>query len=83
MNVEQAIPLATTTHAHLWDVGLRPIAPLLVRMANGLDPVERAGIKSEWVDLFHTLATPLCSRDLDLLRSNGQPVEMQYELIPP
>lgn len=82
LHIEQAIPLATTTHAHLWDVGLRPIAPLLVRMANGLDPAERASVKSDWVELFHNLAEPLCRRDLDLLRGNGQPVEMQYELSP-
>lgn len=82
LNIEQAMPLATTTHAHLWDVGLRPIAPLLVRMANGLDPVERAGIKSAWVDLFHALAEPLCNRDVDLVADGGMPVEMQYELTP-
>lgn len=82
LQIEQAIALATTTHAHLWDVGLRPIAPLLIRMANGLDPAERASIKSDWVELFHTLAEPLCDRDLDLGSRKGEPVEMQYELSP-
>jgi len=82
LQIEQAIPLATTTHAHLWDVGLRPIAPLLIRMANGLHPAERVSIKSEWVELFHTLAEPLCNRDLDLVADGGPPVEMQYELTP-
>ncbi|MBU0616770.1 MAG: methyltransferase domain-containing protein, partial [Planctomycetes bacterium] len=31
LEIIEAMPLATRTHAHLWDIGLRPIAPMLVR----------------------------------------------------
>ncbi|MHC4611383.1 MAG: class I SAM-dependent methyltransferase, partial [Planctomycetota bacterium] len=34
--VERAIPFVTRTHAHLWDVGLRPIAPMLIELANSV-----------------------------------------------
>ena len=61
------------THAHLWDVGLRPIAPLLVRMTDGLNRKTRAAIKRDWVELFLELLTPLCKPDLDLWPGRDEP----------
>ena len=51
LQIEAVTPFITRTHAHLWDVGLRPLAPLLVRMANGLTPASRSAVKREWVEL--------------------------------
>ncbi len=82
LSIENATPFVTKTHAHLWDIGLRPIAPMLVRMANALSPATRAAIKTEWVDLFCELLEPLCDPSLDLLSGNGDPAETQYVLRP-
>lgn len=73
-------PFITATHAHVWDVGLRPIAPLLVKMANGLASEKREAIKAEWVDLFETLLTPFCRPDMNLTPEKGDPGEIQYIL---
>lgn len=86
--VELATPFATRTHAHLWDVGLRPIAPLLVRMANALTPQTRAAVKQDWVALLEELLTPICREDFELVggeggrvaASDGGPAEVQYVL---
>ena len=76
----EALPLATRTHAHMWDIGLRPIAPMLVRMANELKPETRLEIKQDWTALFRELLTPMCRLDFDMFSEESEPAEMQYVL---
>lgn len=80
--VESATPFVTSAHAKLWDVGLRPLAPLLIRMANGLTPANRASIKRDWVELMLDLLTPLSVPDLAFGPMDTQPAEIQYVLSP-
>ena len=82
LSIESVTPFVTRTHAHVWDIGLRPLAPLLVKMANALTPATRAAIKQEWVDLFSDLLTPLCNPTLDLFPPHSPPAELQYLLTP-
>lgn len=79
--VKAVEPIATLTHAHIWDIGLRPIAPLLVRMANALNPQTRAAIKRDWVSLLMELLEPLTRPDLHLV-GKAEPAELQYILRP-
>ncbi len=82
LDVVEAKPFITRTHAQIWDVGLRPIAPMLVKMANGLRPENRAAIKREWVELFMDLLTPICRADFDLFTTSSEPAEILYVLAP-
>lgn len=82
LRIEQALPFITRTHAHLWDIGLRPIAPMLVRMANGLTPETRAAVKREWIDLFVELLLPFTRPDVDLFETPSEPAEILYVLKP-
>jgi SAM-dependent methyltransferase len=82
LEIIDATPLATRTHAHLWDIGLRPIAPLLVRMANELTPETRLTIKRDWIALFCELLKPMCRPEFDLFVEAHEPAEMQYVLRP-
>ena len=82
LEIEDAFPFVTDAHARLWDVGLRPIAPLLVRMANGLSGESRSSVKRDWVELFMELLTPLRRSDLSISGVGADPVEMQYVLRP-
>ena len=66
----------------LWDVGLRPIAPLLVRMTRELSPATRAAIKRDWVALFESLLQPLCDPTFELFDDRAEPAEVQYVLRP-
>ena len=80
--VEQATPFITSTHARIWDVGLRPLAPMLIKLANAADDRTRTAVKREWVDLFMELAIPICDAGLDLFDQGGEPAEIQYVLRP-
>jgi len=80
LTIVEATPFITKTHSHIWDVGLRPIAPLLVRMANNLTPKTRESIKHDWVDLCCELFEPICRGDFDLFDKQDEPAEMQYVL---
>lgn len=75
-------PLATRTHARMWDVGLRPIAPLLVRMTRELDAARRIEIKREWISLMLELLEPFARRDVDLFPGRAQPAEVLFVLRP-
>lgn len=80
--VERETPFITATHAHIWDIGLRPIAPMLIKLANGVTAKTRDAVKTEWVDLFMDLATPLCDAHLNLFDGESDPAEIQYQLRP-
>ncbi|AJW71780.1 class I SAM-dependent methyltransferase [Nitrosopumilus adriaticus] len=42
----------------IWNIGLRPIAHLLIQMAEALDKEDRIRIKEEWVEIFFKLFKP-------------------------
>lgn len=81
-SILEATSFVSRTHAHLWDIGLRPIAPQLVRMANSLAPAARADIKRDWVDLLCELLSPMCKPMFDLIAGDDEPAEIQYVLCP-
>lgn len=43
----------------IWNVGLRPVSHLLIRMTESLSAKQRLSIKKEWVDIVYKLAKPL------------------------
>jgi SAM-dependent methyltransferase len=43
----------------VWDIGLRPFSPVLIQMANALNPIERQRCKKEWVEICSKLLLPL------------------------
>ena len=42
-----------------WNLGLRPIFPMLNKMASNLTTEKKLEIKSEWIDVFKTLLLPI------------------------
>lgn len=43
----------------IWDIGLRPLSPLLIKMANGLTMENRRAIKIEWIETATKFLLPL------------------------
>ncbi len=82
LDIVSRTPFITATHAHIWDIGLRPIAPLLVRMANALEEHTRQEIKSDWIDLLSELLLPLHDASFNLAPQKQEPAEILYELTP-
>ena len=63
-NIENTYPLVSREFVPYWCIGMRPIAPMLIKMANTLrvsDSEKIAEIKKEWIDLFLELSTPFLS----------------------
>lgn len=54
------------TTVQLWDIGLRPLFPVLHRMAFALKPKTRAAIKRDWIDIFDSFLSPIAAMDAEL-----------------
>ncbi len=55
----------------LWDIGLRPLAPQLIRMANALAPETRLGIKREWCGSLQPVLTGLVAEETGPVADGG------------
>lgn len=58
-------PYLTDPVMEIWNIGTRPIAPLLIGMANRLAPAERVRSKAEWVEYFRKFLTPMIEGELE------------------
>jgi SAM-dependent methyltransferase len=48
-----------------WDIGLRPVSPYLIEMANALSRDRRETVKRKWVDGLLPILAPLCEHKSD------------------
>ncbi len=55
----------------IWDIGLRPISPYLIKMANKLSPEDRRSIKLEWVDALYEILLPLYEMEMNSKEEGG------------
>lgn len=61
--VEDCIPHISKTLIQIWDIGLRPIFPMLKKMVQNLDEKVFLEIKREWVELFMRIGEPIVKND--------------------
>jgi SAM-dependent methyltransferase len=64
----------------MWDVGLRPIFPLLKQMVDKLEEPDLVRIKSEWVALFEHFLSPLLELDQSFSENAEEPAFHCYVL---
>lgn len=57
-DVQSVEPVIGLGHIQMWDIGLRPISPHLIRMAHSVEPERRKRIKIEWLDTWGDLLDP-------------------------
>ncbi len=55
----------------IWDIGLRPFSPVLIRMANSLSAQDRLQCKKEWVDICVNLLRPIYESEKDVTNQGG------------
>ena len=48
----------------IWDVGLRPLSPVLIDVANGMADGERSRMKAAWIDTVMKFLDPLLEMEL-------------------
>jgi hypothetical protein len=65
----------------MWDIGLRPISPVTIKMANILEPKQRKKIKEEWIDIWEDLLDPVCEPMFQLENQNP-PAEIIFIVEP-
>lgn len=59
LKIKECIPHLSKTLIQIWDIGLRPMFPLLMKMVNEIDKKKLAEIKREWVLFFNQIITPI------------------------
>ncbi len=62
--IERATRYLSERTLQIWDVGLRPLSPYLVKMANNLTPELRLEIKHEWCEGMRPFALELLEHEL-------------------
>lgn len=55
----------------IWDIGLRPISPALIRMANAVDSLTRFEIKQEWCELMMPYMQEMLQKDMESKGEGG------------
>jgi len=71
----------TWVHLRMWDIGLRPISPHLIRMANSLPDEQRKLIKEDWIETWERLLLPFYNIDFNLDQQRSPP-EICYVVEP-
>ncbi len=69
--IEECIPHLSKTLIQIWDIGLRPLFPLLKEMTTNIKKDVLLEIKREWVDLFLSLCYPIIENE-KLLTQNKE-----------
>lgn len=49
----------------VWNIGTRPVAPLLINMAGKLASIDRSAIKQEWVEYFRGFFAPIIEGEFE------------------
>lgn len=55
----------------VWDIGLRPLAPVLMRMAARLTEADRLAIKADWIATLHPFLQELYAMDRNSQEPGG------------
>jgi len=79
LQVDQHVAHLSKTVIKIWDIGLRPLFPVLLRMAHAVPPAELGAIKQEWVATLKHFLLPIASMDHDL-GTDGEPAFHCYIL---
>ena len=74
LKVVQRTAHLSKTIIQIWDIGLRPLFPVLHKMARFVTPEELPAIKREWVSILRQFAEPLVAMDGEL----GQGKELGF-----
>lgn len=63
MKVEKVIPHLSATLISIWDIGMRPIFPILKKMTDEIPQEKKAGLKQEWIKTLEQFALPIIEND--------------------
>jgi hypothetical protein len=55
----------------IWDIGMRPIFPLLLECMNSLEQEKKMELKEKWIATITDFVRPLTNLDSDLIAAYG------------
>ena len=63
LRVVRHVSHLSKTVIQIWDIGLRPLFPVLRRMTDAVAPEKLPAIKREWVTIMHQFLDPIVGMD--------------------
>jgi SAM-dependent methyltransferase len=66
LSVASHVQHLSGTIVQIWDVGLRPLFPVLKKMTDRIESSELLPLKREWIEICHSFVAPLVALDADL-----------------
>lgn len=54
------------TVIQIWDIGMRPLFPVLLKMANEMNEQKLLEIKAEWIEICNMFLAPIVALDADI-----------------
>ena len=70
-HVEYSTRYCTKQTIKIWDVGLRPISPYLIYMANSLEAEDRLALKMKWCEDLMPIVRELVDEELSVAHGPG------------
>ncbi len=61
--IVSCVPHLSKTLIQIWDIGLRPIFPMLKKMTQNIETDKLMEIKGEWIELFRKIGYPIIEND--------------------
>ena len=78
--LENYIPTVNQVFAHIWNIGLRPLAGLIIEMASRQKKEEYYNMKKEWVKVLTNVLEPYVSQQSFSNVNDGDEVEAIFVL---
>jgi SAM-dependent methyltransferase len=79
LRVARHVTHLSKTVIQIWDIGLRPLFPVLRRIMDMVSPEEMLSVKREWVGILRQFLEPVARMD-DRLRQGAEPAFHCYIL---
>ena len=79
LSISEHVSHLSKTAVQIWDIGLRPLFPVLLKMAANMNEENLVNIKNEWIDALDQFLRPLVKMDGSLLQ-NEEPAFHCYIL---
>lgn len=70
LEIIECVPHLSKSLIQIWDIGLRPIFPMLKKMTMHLDEKICMEIKKEWVDFFQKIGEPIVENERELMQDD-------------
>ena len=66
LKINEHVSHLSDTTVKIWDIGLRPLFPVLLKMTNSLDKENLLKIKQEWIETLREFLEPIILMDDEL-----------------